>query len=81
MARDRIAALLREALELVAEGGRKMMDRRDFLLTSLASGLATSFAVEAQQAGQVYRDLVLGWRRRIHIGRRSNGTRRPGPAN
>ena len=35
------------------------MDRRHFLLTSLAGALATPLASEAQQAGKVYRVGVL----------------------
>jgi len=34
------------------------MDRRRFLLTSVAGGLATPAAVDAQQAGEVY---GIGW--------------------
>ena len=37
-----------------------MMDRRRFLLTSVAGALAWPFAAEAQQAGKVYRIGVLG---------------------
>jgi ABC-type sugar transport system substrate-binding protein len=38
--------------------GAHPMDRRLFLLTSLAGALATPLAAEAQQAGKVYR---IGW--------------------
>jgi len=37
------------------------MDRRRFLLTSLAGVLAAPLAAEAQPAGKVYRILDLGW--------------------
>jgi hypothetical protein len=37
-----------------------MMDRRRFLLTSLAGALAMPHAVGAQRAGKVYRVGVLG---------------------
>jgi hypothetical protein len=35
--------------------GHRMMDRRRFLLTSLAGALAAPFAAGAQQPGKVYR--------------------------
>jgi putative ABC transport system substrate-binding protein len=40
------------------------MDRRRFLLTSLAGALAAPLAAESQQAGQVYRVGFLHWGRR-----------------
>jgi hypothetical protein len=36
------------------------MDRRRFLLTSLAGAFAAPLVVEAQQAGKVYRVGILG---------------------
>jgi hypothetical protein len=41
------------------------MDRRRFLLTSLAGALAAPLAVEAQQAGRMYRIGTFSMRGRL----------------